>query len=195
MAVGLSMGNGFGSLWRQPPMSSLVYAINIATLALWLGLAGLDGVAWLLPIWHVPAKSSRAGETAALLSVPEISLGAPEASATVSDPVREPADIPPPDALPKPPQIPQIADFPPLPEVPEVSVPATPSISTDQANQLPLQRNEASKWRSKPAKMPLAMPGRQRVRPAWLPEKCHHRSIQRKLAARDRAARCSSSSP
>ena len=112
-------------------MSSLVYAINIATLALWLGLAGLDGVAWLLPIWHVPAKSSRAGETAALLSVPEISLGAPEASATVSDPVRKPADIPPPDALPKPPQIPQIADFPPLPEVPEVSVPATPSISTD----------------------------------------------------------------
>ena len=109
-------------------MSSLVYAINIATLALWLGLAGLDGVAWLLPVWHAPAKSSRAGETAALLSIPEISLGTPEVSAARSDPAPEAADVPPPDALPEPPQIPQTADFPPLPEVPEISEVSTPAM-------------------------------------------------------------------
>ncbi|MEI7954537.1 MAG: TonB family protein [Verrucomicrobiota bacterium] len=136
-------------------MSSLVYAINITTLALWLGLACLDGVAWLLPVWHVPAKSSRAGETAAFISNPEISLGAPEVTAAVSDPAREVADIPPPDALPEPPQIPQTADLPPLPEVPdisEVSLPAMPSVPTaprQPAATPPQQRSSKSAARTR----------------------------------------------
>lgn len=107
-------------------MSSFVYAINIATLALWLGLTGLDGVAWLMPIWHAPSKSSRNGETAVVLSNPEISLGAAEATAAVSEPVPEVADMPPPEALPAAPELPASADFPPLPEVPEVA--ATPPV-------------------------------------------------------------------
>ena len=123
------MGEGFGRL-RRRPMSSLVYAINIATLALWLGLTGLDGVAWLMPIWHAPSKSSRSGETAVVLSVPEISLGAAETTAAVSEPVPEVADMPPPEALPAAPELPASADFPPLPEVPELAAtPPAPSAS------------------------------------------------------------------
>ncbi|KAB2640014.1 MAG: TonB family protein [Verrucomicrobia bacterium] len=107
-------------------MSSLVYAINIATLALWLGLTGLNGVAWLLPVWHAPATSSRYGETAAVLSVPEISLGAPAASATASEAVPEVANVLPPEALPAAPGLPELADLLPLPEVPELAAALPP---------------------------------------------------------------------
>ena len=129
LAEGLSLRVGFARL-RRPRMSSLIYAISIATLALWLALVGLDGVAWLLPVWHAPAKSSRSSETLAVLSIPEISIGAPEATTAASEPAPEVADKPSPDALPAPPELPESTDFPPLPEVPELAaLPAAPTPS------------------------------------------------------------------
>jgi len=122
-------------------MSSLVYAINIATLALWLGLTGLDGVAWLLPVWHAPAKSSRSGETAAVVSVPEISLGAPAASASASESVPEVTDLLPPEVLPTAPELPASADWPPLPEVPQLaSAPPLATESTQPSAAAPRRR-------------------------------------------------------
>ncbi|MEI6675224.1 MAG: energy transducer TonB [Verrucomicrobiota bacterium] len=103
-------------------MSSLVYALHIATLALWLGLAGLDVVGRVLPIWRAEPKSSRTGETAAVLKTPEISLGAPTESAGAATPEAA-AEV-----LPAPPDLPDLTDFPPLPELPEL--PAKPSAPT-----------------------------------------------------------------
>jgi len=102
-------------------MNSLVYAINITTLATWLSLTGLDVVAWVMPIWHAEPQSSRSGETAAVLKIPEISLGAPEASAAAAEPAPEVPEVVPPDVVPAPPELPASADFPPLPEVPELA--------------------------------------------------------------------------
>jgi len=102
-------------------MSSLVYAINIATLATWLSLTGLDMVAWLMPIWHAEPKSSRSGETAAVLKMPEISLGAPETSAADAELAPEVPEPAPPEVLPAPPDLPEVADFSPLPEVPDLA--------------------------------------------------------------------------
>ena len=122
-------------------MSSLVYAINIATLALWLGLTGLDGVAWLLPVWHAPAKSSRSGEMAAVLSVPEISLGAPAATAAASEQVPAVTDMPPPEVLPAAPELPASADLPPLPELPELAAtPPAPAASKQPSAAPPPRR-------------------------------------------------------
>jgi protein TonB len=103
-------------------MNSLVYALNIATLALWVGLTGLDVVGWVMPIWHAEPKSARAGETVAVLKHPEISLGTPETSPAEAQPAAPPAAATPaaqPELLPVPPQLPEIAEFAPLPEVPE----------------------------------------------------------------------------
>jgi len=103
-------------------MSSLVYAINIATLAIWLSLTGLDVVAWVMPIWHAEPKSSRAGETAAVLPLPEISLGAPTAPEAAAEPAAAVAQMPPagaPEEFSAPPELPEMTDFPPLPELPE----------------------------------------------------------------------------
>ena len=102
-------------------MSSLVYALNIATLALWLSVTGLDVVGWVMPIWHAAPKSSRSGETAAVLKPPEISLGAPEQTAGDPETVEPaPAPAPAPEALPAPPALPAISEFAPLPDLPEL---------------------------------------------------------------------------
>ncbi len=101
-------------------MSSLVYAISIATLAIWLGLTGLDVVAWVMPIWHAEPKSSRSEETVAVLTRPEISLGAPETSSAASEPAGLPEESAP-VVLPAPPELPQTADFGPLPDVPDLA--------------------------------------------------------------------------
>jgi protein TonB len=101
-------------------MSSLVYALNIATLALWVGLTGLDVVGWLMPIWHAEPKSSRAGETVAVLKQPEIALGTPETSPDEAQPAAPPpAEAAQPELLPAPPPLPEIAELAPMPEVPE----------------------------------------------------------------------------
>ena len=121
-------------------MSSLVYALNIATLALWLSATGLDVVAWVMPIWHAEPKSSRSGETLAVLPPPEISLGAPEPSAAESQPTEPSATAAmEPEALPAPPEIPAISEFAPLPEVPDLpqTRPAPPSTATK-----PVRRTE-----------------------------------------------------
>lgn len=119
-------------------MSPLVYAINIATLATWLGLAGLDVVAWVLPVWHAQPKSSRAGETAAVLTIPEISLGAPETSAADAPPAPEVPKVAAPDVLPAAPDLPAIADFPPLPELPELAaIPPVPTATSAQTSPSP----------------------------------------------------------
>jgi protein TonB len=106
-------------------MSSLVYVINITTLAIWLSVAGLDVVAWVMPIWHAEPKSSRAGETLAILTNPEISLGAPEqtlAQAAPAEPSSEASEVAQPEFMPEPPEIPAISEFAPLPELPELPV-------------------------------------------------------------------------
>jgi protein TonB len=103
-------------------MSSLCYALNIATLAIWLSVVGLDVVGWVLPIWHAEPKSSRTGETVAILTHPEISLGAPEetlAGAEPAEPSPDAAAVAEPEPMPEPPEIPAIAELAPLPELPE----------------------------------------------------------------------------
>jgi protein TonB len=113
-------------------MSSLVYVLHIATLAIWLSLAGLDGAAWLLPVWRAEPKSSRAGETAAILPPPEISLGVPREVATEAAPTPELAALP--ESLPAPPELPALAEFPPLPDVPDVpDLPVNPSATALKA--------------------------------------------------------------
>jgi protein TonB len=108
-------------------MSSLFYVLNIATLAIWLSVAGLDVVAWVIPIWHLQPTSSRAGETAALLPPPEISLGSPTEPMGAADTAEPTPTIP--EVIPTPPKMPEIAEFSPLPELPVM--PAPPALSSE----------------------------------------------------------------
>lgn len=102
-------------------MSPFVYALNIATLALWLSVAGLDVVGWVMPVWHAEPKSSRAGETAAVLPPPEVSLGAPEPSDAAAAPSPDMPEAPEPEAVPEPPELPALAEFAPLPEITDLA--------------------------------------------------------------------------
>ncbi len=126
------MADNFGRL-RRPPllMSSLVYALHITTLAIWLGLAGLDVVGWVLPIWRAEPKSSRAGETVAVLPPPEISLGTPtESTAEAAAAPEAVADV-----LPTPPDPPALTEFSPLPDLPELPVKPTTSTAKPESRQ------------------------------------------------------------
>jgi len=98
----------------------MVYALNIATLALWLSVTALDVVGWVMPIWHAEPKSTRAGETVALMPHPEISLGAPEPPAGEAEPAPEMAEAALPEDRPSPPELPAISEFAPLPELPDL---------------------------------------------------------------------------
>ncbi|MEI6656566.1 MAG: TonB family protein [Verrucomicrobiota bacterium] len=110
-------------------MSPLIYALHIATLALWVSLAGLDVVGWVLPIWRAEPKSSRAMETAAVLPPPEISLGEPTESVAESTPGVAL------ETLPTPPEPPAISEFSPLPELPEVPAkPTAPAVQGTPKN-------------------------------------------------------------
>jgi len=130
-------------------MSPLFYALNIGTLAIWLSVAGFGVVGWVIPIWRADPKSSRDGETSAVLTHPEISLGTPEevpSAATATDPDTPEAMEP--EPTPAPPEIPEISEFSPLPEVPEIQPKRpTPTVRTEKktAPAVPTRRVAATR--------------------------------------------------
>ncbi|MCX6879776.1 MAG: energy transducer TonB [Verrucomicrobia bacterium] len=133
-------------------MSPLVYALNIATLAIWLSLTGLDVVGWTMPIRHLEPKSSRDGETAVVLKPPEISLGVPEVPSEAAESSPAVPEVAEPEVMPTPPELPATAEFPPLPEVPELS--AKPRAPVTK----PAPKNPASKPAQRVTGQPSARP-------------------------------------
>ncbi len=109
-------------------MNGLIHALNVVTLAAWLSVAGLGGVA----SWQrsLPAKPAAERALAAEWREPEIRIGGAEGSpgeptATEKPANEEPASEPvapaePVAALPAPPELPVDVEMPPLPEVPDL---------------------------------------------------------------------------
>ena len=104
-------------------MNGIVHALNVSTLAAWLSVAGLGGVAGWRPVERpVPAVEK---PLRAEWREPEIHLGGeqgapgePAVAGETPQPTGEDLD----PALPAPPAMPETAELPPLPEVPEMPV-------------------------------------------------------------------------
>lgn len=123
---GVVIGGWIWQISLSPVMSSLFYALNIATLAIWSSVAGFGVLGWMIPIWRLEPKSSRDGETAAFLPNPEISLGSPEESTGAPTPLQDTPETMEAEVMPAPPEIPEISEFSPLPEMP-VLLPKRPA--------------------------------------------------------------------
>lgn len=105
-------------------MNPLLHALNIGTLANWLGVAVFGVVALVVPQRHVVPSSG--SEEVSLMISEDFSLGEVGPSAAEPD---EGLDSSEPSAtdqevLPAPPELPEIADFSPLPEIPLLTAPA-----------------------------------------------------------------------
>ena len=95
-------------------MQSLLYVLNISTLATWLSVATFGTVGVIIPGWAevFPMKAPELLETMGVS--PEVTLGdaAPETEASATPATAEP--------LAPPPELPEMAELPPLPEVPDL---------------------------------------------------------------------------
>ena len=101
-------------------MNPLLHALNIGTLANWLGVAIFGTVAVMVPKF-TPAAQPQAEDVRTAIEDftlgDEISREIETSEAVENSPS---AAIP----LPAPPELPEIAEFPPLPEIPNLPVPA-----------------------------------------------------------------------
>lgn len=100
-------------------MHSLLYPLNIGTLATWLSVAGVGTVGVWLPAWTAPPPPPQpALET--LWLEPEITLGEPAPEPTGETPATPDPPEATPVPMPAPPEMPQLAALDPLPEVPDL---------------------------------------------------------------------------
>lgn len=111
-------------------MSSILYALNIGTLATWLTVAGASTVACVVHVVdRLPALNDGAGEEAELFITPQAMGSAPPAEApeeaaddlAAEEMVAVPEALP---ELPEMPELPELAEMEPLPEVPDLPAPA-----------------------------------------------------------------------
>lgn len=130
-------------------MSSSFYALNICTLATWLSVAGMGAVGWAIPIWHLDPYSTRAGETTALRTRPEISLGTPEKPTGAAVAVASPPEVQPP--ITEPPELPSSPELAPLPDLPDLPDPQA-------ARSAPIAETTPTRPASKPAQRVSSKP-------------------------------------
>lgn len=105
-------------------MNPLLHALNIGTLANWLGVTVFGVVALVVPERHVVPPSG--SEEVSLMISEDFSLGEvgpsaaePDEEMDSSEPLATDQEV-----LPAPPELPEIADFSPLPEIPLLPAPA-----------------------------------------------------------------------
>lgn len=120
-------------------MNSILYALNIGTLATWLTVGGASTVACVVHVVdRLPSLNDEAGEEAELFITPQ-AMGsappaeAPEAAAEVTameEPVAEPEALPELPEMPEIPELPDLAEMEPLPEVPDLPAPAATRAAT-----------------------------------------------------------------
>jgi periplasmic protein TonB len=120
-------------------MNSILYALNIGTLATWLTVGGASTVACVVHVVdRLPALNNGGDEEAELFITPQAMGSAPPAEApeaaeeesTAEEPVAEPEALPELPEMPEIPELPDLAEMEPLPEVPDLPVPATARAST-----------------------------------------------------------------
>jgi protein TonB len=133
-------------------MSSILYALNIGTLATWLTVAGASTVACVVHVTErLPALNEGTDEPAELFITPQAMGSAPPAEAPAAaeeetapdERVAVPEELP---ELPEMTELPELAEMEPLPEVPDL--PAPPPARTAPA---PKQAASPSSSRPKPA--------------------------------------------
>lgn len=114
-------------------MSSILYALNIGTLATWLTVGGASTVACVVHVVdRLPALNDEGGEEAELFITPQAMGSAPPAEApeaapeesTAEEAVAEPEALPELPEMPEIPELPDLAELEPLPEVPDLPAPA-----------------------------------------------------------------------
>jgi protein TonB len=120
-------------------MSSILYALNIGTLATWLTVAGASTVACVVHVVdRLPALNDGAGEEAELFITPQAMGSAPPAEApeeaaddlAAEEMVAVPEALPELPEMPEMPELPELAEMEPLPEVPDLPAPAVTRPST-----------------------------------------------------------------
>ena len=116
-------------------MSSILYALNIGTLATWLTVAGASTVACVVHVVdRLPALNDGAGEDAELFITPQAMGSAPPAEAVeesiAEESVAQPEALPELPEMPEMPELPELAEMEPLPEVPDLPAPAVTRPST-----------------------------------------------------------------
>ncbi len=114
-------------------MSSILYALNIGTLATWLTVAGASTVACVVHVVdRLPTLNDGPGEEAELFITPQAMGSAPPAEApeaaaeefTAEEPVAEPEALPELPEMPEMPELPDLAEMEPLPDMPDLPAPA-----------------------------------------------------------------------
>ena len=116
-------------------MSSILYALNIGTLATWLTVAGASTVACVVHVVdRLPALNDGAGEEAELFITPQAMGSAPPAEApddlAAEEMVAVPEALPELPEMPEMPELPELAEMEPMPEVPDLPAPAVTRPST-----------------------------------------------------------------
>lgn len=102
-------------------MTSILYALNIGTLACWVSVVGFGAAAVLVPGTRGVVAPLKV-ELEPRPFPEDFTLG--EAKDTATDLAEQPASAEPAETMPAPPELPEIAEFPPLPEIPEIAKPA-----------------------------------------------------------------------
>ncbi len=129
-------------------MQSLLYSLNIGTLATWLSVAGFGSVAVMVPVGQSGPGLPPVEET--LLIDESFTLGndaspapdenPPEAPSALAEPA-QPAE--PLETLPAPPAMPELAELAPLPDVPDPPLPRpAPVARATSDDRTPAPRNK-----------------------------------------------------
>lgn len=115
-------------------MNSILYALNIGTLATWLTVGGASTVACVVHVVdRLPALKDGGEEEAEFFITPQAMGSAPPAEspeaaegneATADELVAEPEALPELPEMPEIPELPDLAEMEPLPEVPDLPAPA-----------------------------------------------------------------------
>lgn len=104
-------------------MNSLLHALNIGTLANWLGMLVFGTVAVIVPAWEAGPPVPKEEEIRMIDN--DFTLGdviSSEPAASEESSATAPSDTPEisPEPLPEPPELPETAEFSPLPEIPDL---------------------------------------------------------------------------
>ena len=117
-------------------MNSILYALNIGTLATWLTVGGASTVACVVHVVErLPALNEGAEDEAELFITPQAIGSAPPAEAaeeesTAEEQVAEPETLPELPEMPEIPELPDLAEMEPLPEVPDLPDPSATRAAT-----------------------------------------------------------------